>query len=327
MLTGDVDPADPGRDEAGSWTPMSPDEVADPPGPLLAFDADGEPIAAVLPPEAVWLVHPEDRALRADTAPRVLVASRLPLTWKGWRLVQLDLSGIAWLELDPAGEDVPATAHPRPQDPVTGNSGQVQLDQPPAFPGQRTCSPPTALSARSARSSVEPAGARPRAATPPRSAHARRRPRRAEPGGWVSYSGRQWGPDPACIPARMGGVPRVGARARTDRAATAAAGPGGAAATVRAASMTRPGRDGPPGLLRRRFMVPRRAAPWRAAALTNPVPALRRSSAAETAGSSAASSCSGAPGRQPRVFRQGRSGHCRMGEHSLKRVARRGRDT
>ena len=107
VLTRDVDPADPGRDEAGSWTPMSPDEVTDPPGPLLAFDADGEPIAAVLPPEAVWLVHPEDRALRADTAPRVLVASRLPLTWKGWRLVQLDLSGIAWLELDPAGEDVP----------------------------------------------------------------------------------------------------------------------------------------------------------------------------------------------------------------------------
>ena len=61
----------------------------------------------MLPPEAVWLVYPEDRALRADTAPRVLVESRLPLTWKGWRLVQLDLSGIAWLELDPAGEDVP----------------------------------------------------------------------------------------------------------------------------------------------------------------------------------------------------------------------------
>jgi hypothetical protein len=107
VLTRDVDPADPGRDEAGSWTPMSADEGTDPAGPLLAFDADGEPIAAVLPPEAVWLVHPAARALRADTAPRVLVESRLPLTWKGWRLVQLDLSGIAWLELEPAGQDVP----------------------------------------------------------------------------------------------------------------------------------------------------------------------------------------------------------------------------
>ena len=79
---------------------MSPDEVTDRPDPLLAFDAGGEPIAAVLPPEAVWLIYPEDRALRADTAPRVLVESRLPLTWNGWRLVQLDLSGVAWLELD-----------------------------------------------------------------------------------------------------------------------------------------------------------------------------------------------------------------------------------
>ena len=33
--------------------------------------------------------------------------SRLPLTCTGWRLVQLDLSGVAWLELEPAGEDAP----------------------------------------------------------------------------------------------------------------------------------------------------------------------------------------------------------------------------
>jgi hypothetical protein len=106
VLTRDVGPdADPGRDGAGSWIPMSPDEVTDLPVPLLAFGADGEPIVAVLPPEAVWLVYPEDRALRFDTAPRVLVESRLPLTWNGWRLVQLDLSGVAWVELDPAGAD------------------------------------------------------------------------------------------------------------------------------------------------------------------------------------------------------------------------------
>jgi len=107
VLTRDVDSADPGRDKAGSWTPMSPDEVTDPLGPLLAFNADGEPIVAVLPPEAVWLVYPRDRALRADTALPVLVESRLPLTWNGWRLVQLDLSAVAWLELEPAGEAAP----------------------------------------------------------------------------------------------------------------------------------------------------------------------------------------------------------------------------
>src|ERR1017187_1676124 len=61
------------------------------------------PTAVALPPEAVWLVYPEHRALRADTEPRVLVQSTLPLTWNGWRLVQLDLSGVSWLELEPAG--------------------------------------------------------------------------------------------------------------------------------------------------------------------------------------------------------------------------------
>jgi hypothetical protein len=108
VLARDVDPdADLGRDQAGSWTPMLPNEVTDPLDPLLAFNADGEPIVAVLPPEPVWLVYPEDRTLHADTAPRVLVESRLPLTWLGWRLVQLDLSAAAWLELEPAGEDAP----------------------------------------------------------------------------------------------------------------------------------------------------------------------------------------------------------------------------
>ncbi len=108
LLTRDADHGgDHVRDDAGSWIAMSPDEVTDPADPLLAFDADGEPIVAVLAPEAVWLVYPEDRALRGDTAPRVLVESRLPLTWKGWRLVQLDLSAVAWLELEPAGDDAP----------------------------------------------------------------------------------------------------------------------------------------------------------------------------------------------------------------------------
>ncbi len=92
-------------DDAASWTAIVPDEVPDAAGPLLAFDADGEPIAAALLPEAVWLVYPEHRALRADTEPRIMVQSTLPLTWNGWRLVQVDLSGLSWLELEPAGGD------------------------------------------------------------------------------------------------------------------------------------------------------------------------------------------------------------------------------
>lgn len=108
VLTRDAAPdTDRGREDAGSWTAVAPDEVTDPADPLLAFDADAEPIAAVLPPEAVWLIYPEDRALRADTTPRVLVTSRLPLTWTGWRLVQVDLSGLSWLEIATPGGDTP----------------------------------------------------------------------------------------------------------------------------------------------------------------------------------------------------------------------------
>jgi hypothetical protein len=106
VLTRDVDPgADRARDVGACWTATSPDGVTDPADPLLAFDADGDPIAGPLPPEAVWLVYPRDRELRCDTAPRILVESTLPLTWSGWRLVQLDLSGVAWLELEPAGDE------------------------------------------------------------------------------------------------------------------------------------------------------------------------------------------------------------------------------
>ena len=108
VLTRDADPdAGPGQDHAGSWTAMSPAEVTEPADPLLAFDADGEQIAAMLPPEAVWLAYPQDRALRADRTPRVLVEGRLPLAWNGWRLVQLDLAGVAWLALEPAPGNAP----------------------------------------------------------------------------------------------------------------------------------------------------------------------------------------------------------------------------
>jgi hypothetical protein len=98
------------------WTAMSPDEISGWPDPLLAFDAEGHPIATELPPEPVWLVHPAGRPLRADTTLRILMESRLPLPWNGWRLVQVDLSAVAWLELAPAG-----AARPR-RHPVRGRA-------------------------------------------------------------------------------------------------------------------------------------------------------------------------------------------------------------
>jgi hypothetical protein len=108
VLTVDADPDDDrGWDGPGSWSAVSPAEVTDPADPLLAFDTDGQPITAMLPPEAVWLVYPADRALHGDSPPRVLVESRLPLTWSGWRLVELDLAAVAWLELEPADGDAP----------------------------------------------------------------------------------------------------------------------------------------------------------------------------------------------------------------------------
>jgi len=114
----------------GPWTAMSPAEISGWPDPMLAFDAEGYPIAAELPPEPVWLVHPADRPLHADTAPRILMESRLPLPWKGWRLVQVDLSAVAWLELAAAGAATPVRrpvrgrAKPRlvPGTPVPGIS-------------------------------------------------------------------------------------------------------------------------------------------------------------------------------------------------------------
>lgn len=115
-----------GLADAGSWTAMSPGEVSDWPDPLLAFDAEGDSIATELPPEAVWLVYPADRALRSDAMLPILVESRLPLAWNGWRLVQVDLSEAAWLELVPAGapwrRPVRGRAKPRlvPGTPVPG---------------------------------------------------------------------------------------------------------------------------------------------------------------------------------------------------------------
>jgi hypothetical protein len=59
------------------------------------------------------------------------VQSTLPLTWNGWRLVQLDLSGLSWLELEPAGADGPR------RHPVRGRL-KPRLMTGAAVPGVRT---------------------------------------------------------------------------------------------------------------------------------------------------------------------------------------------
>src|SRR6185437_6249901 len=66
--------------------PALPEEVADPADPLLVFDESGEPVGRELPAERVWLLHPAHAHLRSDVPLRVVMTSRLPLTWRGWRL-------------------------------------------------------------------------------------------------------------------------------------------------------------------------------------------------------------------------------------------------
>jgi hypothetical protein len=92
-----------GRGVLLAGRPALPEEVADPADPLLVFDENGERAGPELPAEAVWVLHPAQADLRSDVPPRVVVTSRLPLTWRGWRLLQLDLRAVSWLEL--AGRD------------------------------------------------------------------------------------------------------------------------------------------------------------------------------------------------------------------------------
>jgi hypothetical protein len=82
---------------AQTWRSALPHEVGN---GLLVFDEGGGHVGPVLPAEPVWVVHPADLALCSDVPPRVMVTSRLPLTWRGWRMAQLDLRGVSWLELE-----------------------------------------------------------------------------------------------------------------------------------------------------------------------------------------------------------------------------------
>jgi hypothetical protein len=116
---------------------------------LLVFDEAGRLLTRDLPPEPVWALHPADAELAADRELRILVASRMPLSWHGWRLVQVDLGPVAWLGVAGAGpRRVRGAARPRlehPAPPVPGlhtDSGLPLYAEPPsvrlpAGPGPR----------------------------------------------------------------------------------------------------------------------------------------------------------------------------------------------
>jgi hypothetical protein len=82
-----------------------PEEVAADGGRLLAFDENGALADGALPAEAVWVLHPASAELRSDAPLRVLLTSTLPLTWRDWRLIQLDLREASWLALSDAEAD------------------------------------------------------------------------------------------------------------------------------------------------------------------------------------------------------------------------------
>lgn len=79
-----------------------PDEAAGSADPLLVFDSEGELAGPLLPADLAWVLYPADRELLSDVQPRVIVAGRPPLTWRGWRLDQVDLCEASWIGLDGA---------------------------------------------------------------------------------------------------------------------------------------------------------------------------------------------------------------------------------
>ena len=80
-----------------------PEDVTGDGDRLLVFDTDGALAGRVLPAEAVWAVCPVTAEVRSDVPLRTLVTSTLPLTWRGWRIVQLDLREASWLALRDPG--------------------------------------------------------------------------------------------------------------------------------------------------------------------------------------------------------------------------------
>ncbi|WP_433365021.1 hypothetical protein [Streptosporangium sp. CA-115845] len=109
------------------WQHQSELSVVDPAAPLLVFAEDGRrlPPSLPLPPDVVWVVHPDEHALTADGPLTVTVEGQLPLGWDGWCLRQVSLRGVRSVELAglPASRrTVRGYSHPRivTGDPVRG---------------------------------------------------------------------------------------------------------------------------------------------------------------------------------------------------------------
>ncbi|MGW4638432.1 hypothetical protein ACWEN6_07885 [Sphaerisporangium sp. NPDC004334] len=130
------------------WHHQVERSVVDPKAPMLVFAEDGRRLAdnLPLPPDAVWVVYPEERELRADGELRTVIEGELPLGWNGWRLEQVSLEharslGLAGLP----GSERPVRGYARPRiitgDPVPGIAtpyGSGVLARPPDvwLPGQ-----------------------------------------------------------------------------------------------------------------------------------------------------------------------------------------------
>ncbi|WP_440098479.1 hypothetical protein [Streptosporangium sp. H16] len=109
------------------WQHQSELSVVDPAAPLLVFAEDGRllPPSLPLPPDVVWVVHPDEHELVADGPLTVTVEGQLPLGWDGWCLRQVSLRGVRSVELAemPAcRRTVRGYSHPRivTGDPVRG---------------------------------------------------------------------------------------------------------------------------------------------------------------------------------------------------------------
>ena len=90
-------------DVSGQARAALPEEVTAEGGRMLAFKENGALADGALPAEAVWVLYPASAELRSDASVRTLMTSTLPLAWRGWRLVQLDLRGASWITLSEEG--------------------------------------------------------------------------------------------------------------------------------------------------------------------------------------------------------------------------------
>lgn len=90
---------------------------------MVVFGEDGRRIPATvpLPPDVVWVAHPEENDLVSDGAFTVVVEAQLPLGWSGWLLRQVNLETARSLGLDGLPETRrPVRGHTRqgPRGPV-----------------------------------------------------------------------------------------------------------------------------------------------------------------------------------------------------------------